>query len=85
MSLGQAIAGIFMRPVSAELGWPVWQFTLGPVLIGLWVDTGYWIVMINGSGHFFPNQAFKTNRKDRICPQFQGLAVFLFQRFTIVA
>jgi len=32
MSVSQAIVGIFMGPVTAELGWAVWQYTLGPSL-----------------------------------------------------
>lgn len=32
MSVGQAIVGIFMEPVTNSLGWAVWQYTLGPSL-----------------------------------------------------
>lgn len=32
MSFSQAVVGIFMKPALNELGWPVWQFTLGPSL-----------------------------------------------------
>ena len=30
--MGQGIVGIFQEPVTTELGWPVWQYTLGPSL-----------------------------------------------------
>jgi sugar phosphate permease len=32
MSVSQAIVGVFMRPVVDDLGWQVWQFTLGSSL-----------------------------------------------------
>ncbi|MEM7343827.1 MAG: MFS transporter [Chloroflexota bacterium] len=32
VSLGQSIVSIFLKPVTSELGWQVWQFTLGPSL-----------------------------------------------------
>ena len=36
MSVGQVVVGVFMQPVTTELGWPVWQYTLGPSLaVGL--------------------------------------------------
>lgn len=31
-SVGQGIVGIFLEPVTNELGWDVWQYTLGPSL-----------------------------------------------------
>lgn len=30
--MGQGIIGIFLDPVTADLGWSVWQYTLGPSL-----------------------------------------------------
>ena len=32
MSVGQAVIGVFMKPVIADLGWKVWEFTLGSSL-----------------------------------------------------
>ncbi|MEM7134869.1 MAG: MFS transporter [Chloroflexota bacterium] len=32
MSVGQGTVGIFLEPVTTELGWAVWQYTLGPSL-----------------------------------------------------
>ena len=29
MSVGQAVIGVFMNPVIDDLGWKVWEFTLG--------------------------------------------------------
>ena len=32
MSVGQGVVGIFLQPVATDLGWAVWQYTLGPSL-----------------------------------------------------
>lgn len=32
VSVGQVTVGILLQPVTADLGWPVWQYTLGPAL-----------------------------------------------------
>ena len=32
MSVSQAVVGVFMRPVVDDLGWRIWQFTLGSSL-----------------------------------------------------
>ena len=32
MSVGQAAIGVFMKPVIDDLGWKVWEFTLGSSL-----------------------------------------------------
>ena len=32
MAVGQAVVGVFLRPVADDLGWQVWQFTLGTSL-----------------------------------------------------
>ena len=41
MSVSQAIVGVFMRPVIDDLGWKVWQFTLGSSLaVGAGAMTG---------------------------------------------
>lgn len=41
MAVGQATVGVFMRPVIDELGWQVWQFTLGSSLaVGMGAISG---------------------------------------------
>ena len=32
MSVSQTVVGVFMKPVTEDLGWQVWQFTLGSSL-----------------------------------------------------
>lgn len=41
MSVGQGIVGIFLGPVTTDLGWPVWQYALGPsVALGVGAFAG---------------------------------------------
>ena len=35
MSVNQAVAGVFLKPVVEDLGWQVWQFTLGTSLASI--------------------------------------------------
>ena len=45
MSVGQAVIGVFMKPVIDDLGWKVWEFTLGSSLA---VGTGAISAVIAG-------------------------------------